>query len=215
MVLNGGYMTNVTPIPPPARRLLLLEGRALLELAALVPAYPVLRRAPVGDGHAVLVLPGLMASDFSTRALRRFLRDKGYQAHGWKQGRNLGPSDALIAAMVERLADVHRRSGRRVSLIGWSLGGIYARELARAMPDLVRQVIYRQLSDARRRHLHQRVAEALIELAASELSDVLADEGDLIAGHFALAGRADQAAHVHAAFLQNRPGAAAFSQRWA
>jgi len=81
--------------------------------------------------------------------------------------------------------------------------------------DLVRQVIYRQLSDARRRHLHQRVAEALIELAASELSDVLADEGDLIAGRLALAGRADQAAHVHAAFLQNRPGAAAFSQRWA
>lgn len=141
MVSNGDDMTDVTPIPPPARRLLLLEGRALLELAALVPAYPVLRRAPAGDGHAVLVLPGLMASDFSTRALRRFLRDKGYQAHGWKQGRNLGPSDALIAAMVERLVDVHRRSGRPVSLIGWSLGGIYARELARAMPDLVRQVI--------------------------------------------------------------------------
>lgn len=134
-------MTNVSPIPPPARGLLLLEGRALLELAALLPAYPMLRRAPAGDGHAVLVLPGLMASDFSTGALRRFLRDKGYQAHGWKQGRNLGPSDALIAALVERLADVHRRSGRRVSLIGWSLGGIYARELARAMPELVRQVI--------------------------------------------------------------------------
>ncbi|MBX3025496.1 alpha/beta hydrolase [bacterium] len=134
-------MTDVTSIPAPSRRLLLLEGRALLELAALLPAYPVLRRAPAGDGHAVLVLPGLMASDFSTRALRRFLRDKGYQAHGWKQGRNLGPSEALIAAMVQRLTDVHRRSGRRVSLIGWSLGGIYARELARAMPDLVRQVI--------------------------------------------------------------------------
>ncbi|HSQ01034.1 MAG TPA: alpha/beta hydrolase [Candidatus Dormibacteraeota bacterium] len=134
-------MTEVTPIRAPARRLLLLEGRALLELAALLPAYPVLRRAPSGDGHAVLVLPGLMASDFSTRTLRGFLRDKGYHAHGWKQGRNLGPSEPLIAAMVERLVDVHRRSGRRVSLIGWSLGGIYARELARAMPELVRQVI--------------------------------------------------------------------------
>lgn len=134
-------MADVPPIPAPARRLLLLEGRALLELAALVPAYPALRRAPAGDGHAVLVLPGLMASDFSTRTLRVFLRDKGYRAHGWKLGRNVGPSEAVIAAMVARLVDVQRRSGRRVSLIGWSLGGIYARELARAMPELVRQVI--------------------------------------------------------------------------
>jgi pimeloyl-ACP methyl ester carboxylesterase len=134
-------MTAVTPIAPPARGLLLLEGRALFELAALLPAYPALRRAPTGDGHAVLVLPGFMAGDFSTGTLRRFLRDKGYRAHGWKLGRNLGPSEALIAAMVERLAEVQRRSGGRVSLIGWSLGGIYARELARAMPDLVRQVI--------------------------------------------------------------------------
>ncbi len=96
-------MATGTPISPPARGLLLLEGRALLELAALLPAYPALRRAPRGDGHPVLVLPGFMASDSSTRALRRFLRDKGYRAHGWKLGRNLGPSEALIAAMVERL----------------------------------------------------------------------------------------------------------------
>ena len=134
-------MPPIIPIRAPRRGLLLLEGRALLELAALLPAYPLLRRAPAGDGHAVLVLPGFMAGDFSTRALRRFLRDKGYRAHGWKQGRNLGPSDALIAAMVERLVNVHERSGRKVSLIGWSLGGIYARELARAMPERVRQVI--------------------------------------------------------------------------
>jgi pimeloyl-ACP methyl ester carboxylesterase len=129
------------PIPPPSARLLLLEGRALLELAALLPAYPFLRRAPKGDGHPVLVLPGFMASDFSTRALRRFLRDKGYATHGWKLGRNLGPSAATINGMTERLQSLHARYGRRVSLIGWSLGGIYSRELARGMPELVRQVI--------------------------------------------------------------------------
>lgn len=134
-------MTISATIRRPAAGLLLLEGRALLELAALLPAYPVLRRAPSGDGHPVLVLPGLMASDFSTRALRAFLRDRGYMTHGWKLGRNLGPNDALIAAMVERLSTIHQRAGRRVSLIGWSLGGIYARELARALPDQVRQVI--------------------------------------------------------------------------
>lgn len=125
--------------PHPA--LLLLEGRALLELAACLPAYPFLRRAPTGDGHPVLVLPGFMASDFSTRTLRRFLRDRGYPAHGWRLGRNLGPGPERAAAMVERLRELHGRYGRRVSLVGWSLGGIYARELARRFPSLVRLVI--------------------------------------------------------------------------
>ena len=134
-------MSESARIPRPNARLLPLEGRALFELAALLPAYPFLRRAPAGDGHPVLVLPGFMAGDLSTRALRRFLRDKDYRAHGWKQGRNIGPSAALIAAMAGRLQDLNRRYDRRVSLIGWSLGGIYARELARAMPELVRQVI--------------------------------------------------------------------------
>jgi pimeloyl-ACP methyl ester carboxylesterase len=129
------------PITPPARHLLLLEGRALLELAALLTTYPLLRRAPRGDGHPVIVFPGLMASDFSTRVLRRFLRDQGYAAHGWRLGRNLGPSPALVTGMVERLGAIRTRYGRRVSLIGWSLGGIYARELARRFTDDVRQVI--------------------------------------------------------------------------
>jgi pimeloyl-ACP methyl ester carboxylesterase len=129
------------PIARPSPRLLPLEARAFFELAALLPAYPFLRRAPAGDGHPVLVLPGLMAGDFSTRALRRFLRDKGYVAHGWKLGRNVGPNEAVIAAMVERLRELRARYNRRVSLIGWSLGGIYARELARGLPESVRQVI--------------------------------------------------------------------------
>src|SRR5215470_2240424 len=113
-------MSEPARIPRPNPRLLPLEGRAVLELAALVPAYPFLRRAPRGDGHPVLVLPGFMASDFSTRALRAFLRDRSYAAHGWKLGRNLGPSAATIAALVERLQELHRRyDGRRVSVIGW------------------------------------------------------------------------------------------------
>jgi pimeloyl-ACP methyl ester carboxylesterase len=126
---------------PPRRGLLFLEGRALLELAACLPAYPFLRRAPRGDGHPVLVLPGFLASDFSTRTLRRFLRSRGYSAHGWKLGVNLGPTPELAAAMVERLQELRERHERRVSLVGWSLGGIYVRELARRFPTDVRQVI--------------------------------------------------------------------------
>jgi len=131
----------VATIRPPSPVLLALEGRAWLELAALVPALPLLGRAPVGDGHPVLVLPGWLASDRSTQVLRWFLRDRGYHVHGWKLGWNSGPSGALRTALVERFTALRQRHGRRVSLIGWSLGGIYARELARRFPGDIRQVI--------------------------------------------------------------------------
>ena len=125
----------------PGLGLLLLEGRAVLEMAALPVAYPLLRRAPRGDGHPVLVLPAFMTSDFSTRALRGFLRDRGYAAHGWKLGRNAGPTAETVAALAQRFRELRQRYDRRMSVIGWSLGGVYARELARAFPLDVRQVI--------------------------------------------------------------------------
>jgi len=118
-----------------------LEGRAWLEFVSLVPALPLLGRAPEGDGHPVLVMPGWLAGDASTRALRWFLRRRGYHAHAWRLGRNGGPTPELIAGMSERLHSLHARHGRKVSMIGWSLGGIYARELARRFPEMVRQVI--------------------------------------------------------------------------
>src|SRR5262245_43237688 len=129
------------PIRRPPLGLLLLEGRALFELEASLAACPFLKRAPRGDSHPVLVIPGFMASDLSTRTLRGFLRDRGYGVHGWRLGRNEGPGPETVAAMVERLHGLYRRYGRRVSLIGWSLGGVYARELARRFPSEVRQVI--------------------------------------------------------------------------
>ena len=126
---------------PPSRVLLALEARGIWELQAFFLAYPVLRRAPHGDGHPVLVLPGLAASDLSTRALRTYLRAQGYAAHGWRQGSNRGPRPGVEAGVDARLAELAQRHGRKVSLIGWSLGGVYAREAARRAPHLVRQVI--------------------------------------------------------------------------
>jgi len=134
-------MMTSEAIAPPHRSLLFLEGRVLLEFAATLSAYPFLRRAPRGDGHPVIVFPGFMASDFSTRVLRGLLRDLGYAAHGWKLDRNLGSSPVLTVQMVARLQEIRARYGRRVSLVGWSLGGIYARELARRFAADVRQVI--------------------------------------------------------------------------
>lgn len=127
---------------PPSPLLLAAElPRAAMEAAVLAPMWPMLRRAPRGDGHPVLVLPGFGASDISTRALRAFLRDRGYHVHAWRLGRNLGPAPATVSGLRERIAELARRHGRTMSLVGWSLGGIYAREIARAAPAVVRQVI--------------------------------------------------------------------------
>jgi len=116
--------------------------RAAGDFALYVAAAPLLRRAaPRGDGHPVLVLPGLMAADSSTRLMRRYLRGLGYHVHGWRLGRNIGPTREAVAGMGARLDGLLERHGRKVSVIGWSLGGIYAREMARLRPDDVRQVI--------------------------------------------------------------------------
>ncbi len=128
-------------VKPPSRLLQLLEGRAVWELGATVSMWPLLSRSPKGDGHPVLVLPGLVASDLSTRVLRRFLRERGYYVHGWELGRNLGLRDGVEKALFERLDALNQRHGQKVSLVGWSLGGLYARVLAKHNPDVVRSVI--------------------------------------------------------------------------
>jgi pimeloyl-ACP methyl ester carboxylesterase len=101
----------------------------------------LLRLAPQGDGHAVLVLPGLMASDASTIALRNYLKRQGFDAHGWGLGRNKGFRPHLETQLIAKMRRMAEESGRKISLVGWSLGGIYARQLAKDRPDLVRQVI--------------------------------------------------------------------------
>ena len=126
---------------PPSLGLLLIEGRALGELATTFAVMPLLKRGPRGDGHPVLVLPGFLASDVSTAPLRRFLGEHGYATHPWELGRNLGPREGVEDRLMERLREVRRDHGRRVSLIGWSLGGIYARMLANRNPDDVRCVV--------------------------------------------------------------------------
>jgi len=128
-------------VRPPGVLRLALELRAPWELGASLAALPILMSAPRGDGHPVLVLPGLAASDLSTGPLRRYLKDRNYAPHRWRQGRNLGPRPGVLANCERVVLQLCERYGRKVSLIGWSLGGIYARETAKKIPDSVRGVI--------------------------------------------------------------------------
>lgn len=118
-----------------------LEGRAPWEFVAMLAATPWLRKLPRGDGHAVLVFPGLGANDFTTVPLRRFLDDLGYVTHPWGQGFNFGPRQGVIERCSASVRALFEQHARPVSLIGWSLGGLYAREMAKELPDHVRCVI--------------------------------------------------------------------------
>jgi pimeloyl-ACP methyl ester carboxylesterase len=125
----------------PSPFLLALEGRAFFEWAACIAAWPLLARAARGDGHPVLVLPGLTAGDASTWPLRKFIERCGYTAYPWDQGLNCGPRGGTVRKLLGRLRDIERDHGRKVSLVGWSLGGAMARVLAVREPERVRSVI--------------------------------------------------------------------------
>jgi pimeloyl-ACP methyl ester carboxylesterase len=126
---------------PPGLFLMLAEARSLLEFNASLLLSPLLMRAPRGDGHPVLALPGFLASDLSMAPMRRYLKQLGYDTYAWKMGRNLGGVASRRNALKSLLTDIHTTTGRKVSIVGWSLGGIYARDLALQVPEMVRSVI--------------------------------------------------------------------------
>jgi pimeloyl-ACP methyl ester carboxylesterase len=126
---------------PPALSLLLAEVRGIFEFNASLMLSPLLMSAPRGDGHPVLTLPGFLASDLSMAPMRRYLKELGYDAYAWNNGRNIGGILRMRSALRDRLAAVHTATGRKVSIIGWSLGGVYARDLALQAPDMVRSVV--------------------------------------------------------------------------
>ena len=131
----------------PSKTLLSVEGiRGIYEFGlGWLLNMPLQYISPKGDGHPVIVLPGLGGADGSTHYIRNFLYNMGYDAHPWGLGRNLGPRhgiDKLLSQLSERVKVISEQSdNQQVSIIGWSLGGIYGREIAKLIPDTVRQVI--------------------------------------------------------------------------
>jgi len=135
-------MQSAEPMKPPSWFKLALESRAAFEWATSALAWPwLLNRVKPGDGHPVLVLPGLVASDTSTWPLRKFLQLCGYTPYPWLLGFNVGPRDGILRGLNDRVHEIEDKHGERLSLVGWSLGGAMARALAVAMPERVRNVV--------------------------------------------------------------------------
>jgi pimeloyl-ACP methyl ester carboxylesterase len=124
---------------PPVWRSM-LEFRAGLEGFCLLASYPLLARVQGGSGP-VLLIPGFTTSDNSTWFIRRFLVRLGYDCYGWEQGVNRGMVGATFDKLAGRLRDIHDRDRQPVALVGWNVGGFYARALANRHPELVKQVI--------------------------------------------------------------------------
>ncbi len=136
--------SDASAIRPPFLGLALLEpARCLLEATATLAVSPLLAMAPRGDGHPVMVLPGFATGDVMTGLLRQYLRAQGFDVHAMDLGMNfdhhtVGENGELIAG---RIRVIRAATGRKVSLVGWSLGGVIAREAARRDPEDLRQVI--------------------------------------------------------------------------
>ncbi len=135
-------MEQVSLNGAPSRALLFTEpSRATAEFGSFLLSALLLRRAPRGDGHTVLVLPGFLADDRSTRVLRGYLSTLGYKASAWGQGRNIGPTPDILDGMERRLVQLAECAGTPVSIVGWSLGGMFARALGRDHPEHIRQIV--------------------------------------------------------------------------
>jgi pimeloyl-ACP methyl ester carboxylesterase len=141
MAADGRQPPGAGRLRPPSLGLLLAEARGIFEFNASVLLSPLLLRAPRGDGHPVLTLPGFLASDLSMAPMRHYLSELGYVTEAWRMGRNVGGVARMRNLLRERLAEIHAASARKVSIVGWSLGGVYARDLALQAPELVRSVV--------------------------------------------------------------------------
>ncbi|TNE30571.1 MAG: alpha/beta hydrolase [Alphaproteobacteria bacterium] len=130
---------------PPGKLCTVFEGvTAYRDTWASLTSLPLGKEflLPKGDGHPVLLIPGFLGHDVCMSPMKMFLESMNYKVAHWEGGINWGPSEETLTHIKDRLHEVYEQNGRqKVSLVGWSLGGIYARELAREFPDMVRDVI--------------------------------------------------------------------------
>jgi len=129
------------PTGPPTRAGLIGEVGTVFQPFRLALGASTLRRAPRGDGRVAFVLPGWKAPEMSTAPVRTYLGNLGHDARSWGLGVNHGDVEAKRDEMIERVVAVAEDTGRPVNLIGWSLGGVVSREIARTVPEAVHRVV--------------------------------------------------------------------------
>jgi pimeloyl-ACP methyl ester carboxylesterase len=177
---RGGEAQASPRLRPPGLVLLLAEARGIFEFNASILLSPLLLRAPRGDGHPVLTLPGFLAGDLSMVPMRHYLAELGYDTQAWRMGRNIGGVSRMRSALRDRLRAIFKETGRKVSLVGWSLGGVYARDLALHAPEMVRYVV--TLGSPFAEDVRATNATKLYEALSGETVDRFSELANSIAG---------------------------------
>ncbi|MFZ1525623.1 MAG: hypothetical protein WAT22_12455 [Saprospiraceae bacterium] len=98
------------------------------------------KKENIGQGRVVMVVPGLLTSDFWTVILRKYLSKKGFQVYGWEMGTNLGRMEK-IPELISKIEAIKIRHNQPIILIGWSIGGLFSREVSHQRPDLISKVM--------------------------------------------------------------------------
>ncbi len=178
-------MKHVSHVGAPSRALLYTEPtRAAVEFGTFLATVPLLRRAPHGDGHTVLVLPGFLADDRSTMVLRNYLGSLGYRTYGWGLGRNVGPTQEILEGLRTLVERLSTSAGAPVSVVGWSLGGMFARGLGHERAGCIRDLVtlgspFRGDSPIGSHAARSFERFAHLHVPHTELPDIDADRGQL------------------------------------
>lgn len=125
----------------PSWQHLIANASMPIDLARSRAQTASLSRAIKGDGRHVLLIPGLLASEQRMEPMRTILEMAGFHAHGWGMGRNFGPRPDTLEQIDQKVDAIRNHSGAPVTLVGWSLGGLFAREYAKCAQEKVGGVI--------------------------------------------------------------------------
>ncbi len=127
-------------IPKPNILNMVLESRALVEWASIYCIYPFIPKRIKGEGKPVLIIPPYLGDDYSTSFVRRYLSSLGFKTYKWDQGINMIKAH-YIPRLEEKLDDIYSAHGEKVSIVGWSGGGMFAKILANHHPKQVAQIV--------------------------------------------------------------------------
>ncbi|MCA0153139.1 alpha/beta fold hydrolase [Winogradskyella vincentii] len=126
------------PLPPLFN--MVMESRSLIEWSSIYALYPFIPKRIKGNGRPVLLVPPYLGDDFSTSFVRKYLKSLGFTTYKWQLGFNMVKSH-YIPRLEEKLADIYEQHQEKVSIVGWSGGGIFAKIMANRHPDQIEQII--------------------------------------------------------------------------